>query len=173
MGTDIHVEVEKRIRVVNPKSNHDSILSLLSSGGSYWTLLKGDDKPQIETRRNYNWFALLAGVRAGHGIGVEPIVSKNRGLPNDLSEELKDGIYKDSEYTDTIVLDSDFDIGDHSFTYATVQEIRDFNWSAPSPEPGLSFIEWIPRDITDSWAGDWVPYGDTFSDYRYIISFDS
>ncbi len=69
--------------------------------------------PQVYEGRNYELFAILAGVRNGYGI--KPIVER-RGLPDDLSNEV-------SSTADHWIDDG------HSHSWLTLKELVEFDWS--------------------------------------------
>lgn len=137
MGTDIHPYIERRI---NGK----------------WTLLnpqperfpKDYDEPRIHAR-NYDVFAILADVRNGAGFagvktgeGFNPI-SKPRGLPHDLSEELK------REYDPND--DSANYLGDHSFSWLIFREIFDYDYNQTTTLCGV-----VNAEAFRNW--DWSEY---------------
>lgn len=71
--------------------------------------------------RNYSLFSVLAGVRnsrpdtlTSNGYPVTPI-SEPRGLPKDLSLETDMKVY----------------LGDHSFSWVTLKELKEYNWGMP------------------------------------------
>lgn len=68
--------------------------------------------------RNYDLFAILADVRNGRGFagcktsyGFNPI-SEPKGLPNDITEEVKDKL----------------DNYGHSYSYFTLKELKEYDW---------------------------------------------
>lgn len=100
MGTDIHLFVETR--------NHET---------GAWELATG--APAFFDR-DYDAFAILAGVRNGKGFagcdmgdGFVPI-AEPRGLPNDMSQRL---------------LEKRYDLGEHSFSWLTLDELLRYNWN--------------------------------------------
>lgn len=88
--------------------------------------------------RNYDAFAILANVRNGSGFaGVDTgdgfkVISEPKGLPNDMSHALK-SISEDE--------DSDFYLGDHSFSWLTLQELLDFDWSLDTIQRGVVGVD--------------------------------
>lgn len=113
MGTDIHMVVEVR-------------------DGDGWRLATKDGWND----RNYDVFAMLADVRNGYGFagcvtgsGFE-IIHAQRGIPADLSRDVKAANTEDAEDGDSDQEDSEdrysMWLGDHSFTWATAREVRDF-----------------------------------------------
>lgn len=129
MGTDIHIYVEgfngERWEEV-PKPFYDEELDWWRWSDEYLRWQPGGDEdyqPQVPDpeNRSYLTFAFLANVRNGRGFaGIkthEPITPQfpRRGIPEDTS-------MSDKEW-----------IGDHSFTYATLDELR----AAPWEETGI------------------------------------
>jgi hypothetical protein len=94
--------------------------------------------------RNYNLFAILAGVR-NHTGWCSPYVSIDcpRGVPKDCS----------SEYRAWVDL---WDVEGHSHSYFTVQELLDYDWDQEKEYRGLvgpkGFIEWKERGRPSEWA---------------------
>lgn len=117
MGTDIHGFLESRYR---PEQG--------------WFR-----ECEIEDSRNYVVFAVLANVRNGFGFaGVpthEPLkpIAEPRGLPDDHTT----GYGEDVEY----------EFGDHSFSWLTLDEIADWpGWDQVLHEQG-----WISREQYAEW----------------------
>lgn len=86
--------------------------------------------------RNYDVFAILAGVRNGTGFagcdtgeGFVPI-SSPRGLPVDLSPSLRSGN----------------NLGDHSYSWLLAQEIHEYDWSRETIKRG-----WIDAWTFEKW----------------------
>ena len=74
---------------------------------------KFSDEPQIG--RNYDLFSILANVRNGTwGEDIKPI-SEPRGLPEDVSDEIKK-------------LSDEWDCDGHSHSYLSLDEIKKFDW---------------------------------------------
>lgn len=93
MGCDIHLYIEKKVR-------------------GKWVPFKEIPEDDYPDDRDYNVFALLAGVRGRH----EKTYFAERGIPLDTS-------YKENRG------DEDFCwLGDHSFTYATIHELKKVKW---------------------------------------------
>lgn len=106
MGADIHMIVQ------------------VKEDSKWKSLSKGYDD------RNYNAFAILANVRNGYGFagcvtstGFD-FISEARGLPDDFNIENEDH-HSDvkSDYSD-----GGFWMGDHSFSWVTLQELIDVDW---------------------------------------------
>lgn len=103
--------------------------------------------------RNYRLFGALADVRNGSGFaGVDmgnsvPVIALPRGMPHDLSVHLarvwtnQNLDYEDPRYDD----DLDW-LGDHSFTWLTLQELLDYPWDDGTERRGVvSFEQWQNR----------------------------
>lgn len=153
MGTDIHLAVERRMngkwhRVHPPVEARDPWLVEQAA--------KDDDDGYYRKRsevvwyedRNYKCFSILADVRNGFGVagcdtgdGFIPI-SKPRGIPDDLSDELR----SEDPY--------EWDLGDHSFSWLTLQELLDYDWSRTTKHRGVikfdDFLERVKNNDT-SW----------------------
>lgn len=139
MGTDIHGRLQFKY-------------------GDRWL-----DEGPIENGRNYKVFAVLADVRNGHGFaGVEthrPItpISPPRGWPEDFH-------YKDpyDGYDEEKDADPDHSswLGDHSFSWLTLDEISDYPyWDEPLLEVGYFSREEYEDFLASSkapatWSGD-------------------
>lgn len=152
MGTDIHLQVQRRNsegtwETVHPPrgyNDHDEWI-LKNYKEALTKLPEGVTEEDVLTRsknefgwdayyirkyhenwyngRNYNLFAMLADVRNGSGfagvqtgVGFEP-----RGLPDDVTP----GHY--DETADDYV--GGFNYGDHSFSYLTLKELLDYDWT--------------------------------------------
>jgi hypothetical protein len=149
MGCDIHLAVEHKIdgvwQQIDPpddfprdpwiiqqikaiKGKSERILEESSLLTYYENKLATDWYSQ----RNYYAFAILANVRHDH---FNPI-SLPKGLPNDLSEDLKT---KDC-------------LGEHSFSWLTVKEMIDFDWNQTVENTGIinweTFVERMEKGIT-------------------------
>ncbi|MDO9547147.1 MAG: hypothetical protein Q7J07_10425 [Pelolinea sp.] len=141
-----------------------------------WHLANAD----LPTYRNYRAFAILADVRNGYtfagmdsGDPVIPI-SYPRGFPEDLSEELREHLRKEEEAdkwpdNDEWLDDKEpeyISLGEHSFSWVTLQELLDYDLEAPvtlrgkvSPEAARRWKE--NREPPNTAAGfsslpDWV-----------------
>jgi hypothetical protein len=107
----------------------------------------GDTRPDPEGR-NYSVFALLADVRNGSGFAgckiFDPIEAPLawRGLPDGVDPEGSPWL------------------GEHSFTWATVAELKALDWDMVFHEYGvlsaLEYNEWLASGDTapQSWSGD-------------------
>jgi len=109
--------------------------------------------------RNYDLFAILAGVRNGAGFAscdtgdaVEPI-AENRGLPEDMSEALYALIHSEEE-------DAEGWIGNHSFSHITLRELLEHDWGAAKTNRGFVDLEDYKKCLAegkkrpDSYCGD-------------------
>lgn len=133
MGCDIHMIVEKRVngkweRVeslpprpcswCSAKGKYDSGLSCINCDGR-----TVDTEPYSE--RNYTVFATLAGVRSD---GYVNPISEPRGLPEDATHG------------------SEYEYGDHSFTWLTLAEVLNHDWKQPRDDEG-----WINAEAFQRW----------------------
>lgn len=120
MGTDIHLFVEKKvngnwINVLPPKPSEvaNGILfeeiKVLSDGWQWVSEPK--ELPEWKVDRHYFLFSILANVRND---GTCDYISNAKGLPVDMSPELKAHMEEFLEHTPT---------------WLTVEEILQFNWS--------------------------------------------
>lgn len=145
MGCDIHIHVEvwvngrwRGVRGTSPywDSNWYDGERLCYEGWIY-------------NGRNYKLFGILADVRNGWGFAgidigdpAEPI-SVPKGLPHDLSSELKENV--------------DFDWG-HSHTYLTLQELQEYNWDKELVFRGYvnpsNYKSYKENGYPDGWSGD-------------------
>lgn len=134
MGCDIHVVAEVR-------------------SGDKWSL----SDIEIPHGRDYNSFAILANVRNGYGFagcdtGDElQFISLPRGLPVDLSFELNDKLQNEKE-TDF------FWLGDHSFSWVTLQEMLDYPYAGEIVTRGLVTAEQAKKykltgEAPKTWCG--------------------
>lgn len=131
MGTDIHMYAEVR-EPGGPWRKVGKVFqsSMYDKTDNYFSAERFLHTDQPYDGRNYNLFAILASVRNGSGFagvttsgGFNPI-SEPRGLPDDLSDELKAEPDLDDESDDPQVW-----LGDHSFSWLTLREMLDFDWS--------------------------------------------
>lgn len=155
MGTDIHMRAEKRnkfgkweaIGPIFKNSAYDWYKALAEKKGvpvedeikSHPWIKEYSEEPY--TDRNYTLFAILANVRNSDG-SVE-IIDEPRGLPDDMSPELK--AYFDCDYY-------------HSMSYVTLQELVDYNWKKPSTHTGYltekDYINYTDFGIVpNNWCG--------------------
>lgn len=143
--------------------------------------------PQFLNGRNYDVFSILANVRNGYGFagvltssGFNPITS-GRGIPDDLSDEIRAHLkrlgydvvggtleyHRDGEEEDDDgeglyeKLEKEpegyWSLGEHSFTWVTLQEIFDFDWSQTITKTGwvspVEFLEYRKHGSPTSYAG--------------------
>ena len=109
MGCDIHLYAER-----------------LENGA--WGYLPGCPDPG----RNYALYSILADVRNYHDL---PVIAEPKGLPDDISEELKNETAQEYDPEDEEW--SDVWLGDHSFSWFTLRELLDFDWCQPCTRSGL------------------------------------
>jgi len=140
MGTDIHAGIEYK---ENGKWN-----ALMFPNKRKW-----EDQPEyaaeLDIDRNYDLFAILADVRNGYGFGgVETgsgfkYIAKDRGLPDDISDEARDTACT----------------GDHTGHWVSLKEILDFDWLQLTNKRGLikpeTFIKWDGRKEYDPEPEEW------------------
>jgi hypothetical protein len=150
MGTDIHPYVEVRR---NGKW-HLVTDDLFYAGSDRWT-----NQPFKE--RDYTMFGLFAGVRSGE---VDPI-SEPRGLPEDVSAEVRDQPGAEPHPADW---------GWHTHSWLTLAEVQSVDYDQPvmgwagGHEPLREYLgDWYRRDL-DALAN----LGDP-SDVRIVFWFDS
>jgi len=169
MGCDIHLIVEKRNangqweRVLPPEKVRDPWLveqAAKNPDGYY----KQRSEVTWFNDRNYNLFAILANVR--NSFDFVPI-SEPRGLPDDLGHdgrrlaglESKDVLDASVVGEDDDDDDNDIWLGDHSFSWLTVKELLDYDWSREVQEGGWvdpwNYELWRRRrnGRPDSWSG--------------------
>jgi hypothetical protein len=146
MGTDIHLYVERQTATgwarVRPLPwtcmRCDGKGEDLKGGECYWC--KGELVMATEYHeRNYDLFAMLAGVR--NRFGFRPL-DEPRG-------KLVDSSIKDTEDID----DSDYDspayvwLGDHSFSHATLAELLAYDYSQKTTHRGVvcaaEYVAWV------------------------------
>lgn len=132
MGTDIHIVAEYF------KDNRWHLADIL-----------------LPEDRNYCAFAVLADVRNGYGFAGfdsgDPVIpiSEPRGLPNDISQELRANL--DGEKDEWLYL------GNHSFSWVTLKELLDYDLDAPATVRGMVPSEAAKRfkefgEIPTSWS---------------------
>lgn len=133
------------------------------------------------TERNYRLFAALADVRNGMGFAGcythDPIVPwfPARGLPDGITEESahlpNPDDYDDEEFAhyfpgrDRVLAAEQYAsfapgddwLGDHSFTWATLEELLGASWDLPFAETGwvnrVQFEEWRTVGRPSNWSG--------------------
>jgi hypothetical protein len=111
MGTDIHIQVE-----VKMDGEWIWLAKFLPS------FVRTHELFGIPTDRNYNLFGILADVRNGTGFAGCDLgdgfnsIDTPRGLPVDIDPDLL------KEHKENWVF------GDHSFSYITAKELKEYNW---------------------------------------------
>lgn len=183
MGTDIHLQVQGR----RPDDGVWEFVKrkpflLYGDEGLDW----GDDP----TGRNYDVFAFLADVRNGFGFaGVyrhEPVKPQfpHRGLPADYypSEgQDENESYEDYEARRAAFTAGDVWVGDHSFTWATLKELRDAPWDDVEFKSGGivgpdDFKVWKHKGMPDSWSsgisGPGIVVHDDPADFATLLAED-
>jgi hypothetical protein len=157
MGCDIHLYVEKRA---------DAFESLVI--GQQWVSVdKWSPDPYAEDEgqsrlwvafddrmyfnRNYDLFAMLAGVRNGRGFAGIPTgtgfnsISEPRGLPEDVSPEVK----AESEA---------WGCDGHSHSWLTVAELLRYDWNQTTKHTGMvnmwEFATFQKTGKPKAWCGD-------------------
>jgi hypothetical protein len=116
--------------------------------------------------RNYDVFAILADVRNGYGFagvdtgdGFVPI-AEPRGLPDDLGPEIQSALNLEEEMRDDDDYDSYWDnpqridLGEHSFSWLTVEEILAYDWTRTTTKRG-----WVDPWNFELWRRDGKPQG--------------
>ena len=117
MGCDIHLFIEKRDKGSKKWVRVNKTLPVDTEKDICYCDNLDDDEElcscckdsSIHIPRCYALFTILAGVR---DYDYKPI-SEPRGLPKDISEELKDCIYDHAE---------------HSFSYHTLHVLKKYKW---------------------------------------------
>ena len=180
MGTDIHIQVEvlgeDGVWKISPRK---PFLDYQDAGFTW-----ADDP----SGRNYNLFAFIGDVRNGFGFAgvvtgnrIEPQFPhrdfpKGYVDPKNLfayEDEDDDGtspkLLTDSEHEVTSVArpvkrpeteytGGDFWIGDHSFTHATLEELRECDWDVEFTSTGyvglIDYLTFKRTGVPDSWCGD-------------------
>lgn len=147
MGCDIHLVTEAKI-----EGKWQRVLVMCgcdwcdgkkaSARGEDCYGCKGTGRREGYDSRNYEAFAILAGVR-----GDATAISPPRGLPKDLSV-----VDRDDEDDDAAVW-----LGDHSYSYLGLDELMRFNWAQPHTKRGYvdleTFAEW--KASGERWPSSW------------------
>jgi hypothetical protein len=117
MGCDIHIYVEK--------FDGKEWKSADTWSPDEYDQTRNTNYPQVYEGRNYELFAILAGVRNRYDI--EPIV-RPRGLPGDISNEVQS--------------EADRWNGDgHSHSWLTLKELQEYDWNKNYVNSGLVDVE--------------------------------
>lgn len=121
----------------------------------HWEEFKIDER-LLPNDRNYQLFTFLADVRNFYDFNIQPQFA-NRGIPQDSS------IPKDSE---------DWYMGDHSFTYASLNEILKAPWKKYQLKECyfIIFFEYVLPRLCD-WPGIISKEGE--KNIRIIMGFDN
>lgn len=185
MGCDIHLFVERRENAESPW--RPLLVEHACTGwwherapeerkGECYSC-KGTGIEGGYNHRNYDAFAILANVRNGRGFagvetgdGFEPI-SEPRGLPKDLSPELLaiherdngppgddiDYDAHDRSYEDAKRLYGRGSFGDHSFSWLTLRELNECDWSRVTHRSGVVGVAearaFLEKGSPGSWCG--------------------
>lgn len=165
MGCDIHPVVQRRIK---NKWEFVEIPGASDKGERRW------NNPILDglSGRNYDLFAVLGNVRNGTGFAgvvtgerIAPLTS-NRGLPEDFSQEVKAKYSSHASYHDNP--EDVINLGDHSFSWCTLEELLSYNWNESRIKVGVvdqgTFEEWDGVSQPRAWCGD------TFGPNIVIIS---
>jgi hypothetical protein len=146
VGCDIHLAVERR----NESGQWERVLPT-EEARIPWLVEKADEGAKWAMRavgvtwfdeRNYELFAILAGVR--NRFDIEPI-SLPRGLPDDLSDEARALDNYDGD-------DGDVYLGDHSQSWLTVKEILDYD-----SEQAVTISGYVSPEEFDKWRTNGRP----------------
>lgn len=123
MGCDIHIVVERR------KSGRTKWVGLYSSDAAYPIIRKN----MIAARRDYAFFACVAGVRGDAPEGVAKMYPRN--LPEDMSDLTREQFWR---------APTDY----HSASYATPAEFAR-QWLAANSAKGAHFQQ---KDVREDYA---------------------
>lgn len=146
MGCDIHLYVERRDAEGNWNSADtwfsdpdDPTRKSLYKWGPGLARVAGP----IYDDRNYDLFAILAGVRNGRGDGFTPI-SEPRGMPKDAS-------------LDVAAASESMDSDGHSHSWLTLQEILRYDWTQTATKRGVvdpvEWARWRDHGAPNAWSG--------------------
>lgn len=150
MGTDIHIAVEQRDDAGVWEPAFDELFT---------DYVEGDDRSWVNTwgaptQRDYSLFSVLSGLRA-HGQFLHPVtrevippVLANRTWPSDA---------------DVV---EDYDLGDHTYTHATLRELVALPWDAIRLDPFVMreppYLEWQKAGLSSP-----PPYYYDFYDFDF------
>lgn len=173
MGTDIHLFVEVRKNGVwhrvNPPRVMDEFIAELVAAHPQDSYYSTCAKVLWYDTRNYSVFAILANVRNGHGFaGVLTgegfnFISTPRGLPCDLSVEVRQAIDDCGEH-------GDLWIGDHSVSWLTLAEIDAFDWKQTTRQCGvIPMADYIQRLLVGDTSRPRSYSGGVFGDGIVVI----
>lgn len=149
MGCDIHLAVERR----NESGQWDRVLPPTEARDP-WYVKQAAERPDSwyskwaevtwYADRNYEAFAILAGVR--NRFGIEPI-AEPRGLPADMSDAVR---ALDSEEG----CENDICLGDHSQSWLTVEEILAYD-----ADQAVTISGFVTPPEFEKWRADGRPDG--------------
>lgn len=177
MGTDIHLEVERRagdgwqyvphverdcwscaLDAERASKDAGKPVPVSFKKDCFWCHGTGRHREQFYHDRSYSVFAILAGVRNGVGFAGcdtgDPFVpiSEPRGLPADMSFELRRRLKADYDDDDDWV-----SLGDHSFSWLTLDEVLAYDWDQTTKKRGWvdawNFELFRRNGKPDSWSG--------------------
>lgn len=114
------------------------------------------EAPEVFRNRNYDLFGILANVRNGRGFaGIKtgegwPSIAPERGLPEGFDPEttLPNPAYP---------TEGGRWVGDHSFTWVTLEELKDFDWD--------EVMTWIYGVVPAEKYEELVAVGETPNEY--------
>ena len=162
MGTDIHMACEVRRDGKWHLVTDKVFLNPWYDPNSTYTWCQEQYTNIPYDGRNYSLFAILANVRNGYGFagcktgdGFIPI-SKPKGYPDDMCDELLSDIYmSDDSYDD---LNRPYLSNEHSASYLTLQELLNFDWTRTSRSCGWvseeTYKDYIMKGLhPDTWCG--------------------
>lgn len=149
MGCDIHFYVD----VQQEDGSWKSADKLFDQGEGYLTTYEpgpGWKSHAFYDGRNYDLFAILADVRNGRGFagvktgqGFNPIFEP-RGVPDDCCPE----------YSKIV---ESWGVDGHSHSYATVEELMQYDWTQTTVKQGLvtakEFLRWKLDGAPNAWCG--------------------
>lgn len=105
-----------------------------------------EEYPTVFGDRNYDVFAILAGVRNDRGFAGVPTgtgfvpMSEPRGLPLDMCLEYQNGTEVGAAFDKCY-------LGDHSFSYFTLAELLSFDYTRTTTRYGVvsfaQYVEWM------------------------------
>jgi hypothetical protein len=156
MGTDIHMYVESwDTEQMRWKPAIEPFADLNFKGDEEYPSRKYR-WPALYSERNYDLFAILAGVRNGIGFaGVDrgerfDPIHEPRDLPDDLSDEYRRASESTENGSDLTVeersdpLNAGLWFGYHDESWATLAEILEYDWLKPHVSRGyVRFEDWV------------------------------
>lgn len=146
MGCDIHVRIECRDGMGNWHKVPFHTQYDVDCPSKYSPVEENSILVDGLNRRNYNFFAVLANVRNETWSDRIPPIAEPRGLPSDLSGRGvdADGCHMGSDY--------DWEFGDHSLSYITLQELLDYSWDQIIINRGF-----VSDEFVNGWDGKTPP----------------